>query len=120
MIPSTYNFPKHKKGDTFNGHTFQISTGPEGGPFNYVDFSNAVAKLQLKRGAFANKALEWTSEDGSIVFDVDGKIIMNAKTGVQMDIEAGIYYYDLQVVLGNGVTNTYLTGTFEIVNDYTR
>ena len=45
---------------------------------------------------------------------------MAQKTGEQMQINRGVYKYDLQVIHANGITNTYVEGTIEIVNDISR
>lgn len=109
-----------KRGDTFNGHSFGISviTPPSTTPVP-VDFSGAVIKLQVRKAAGYPVVLEWTTANGSIT--VAGNIItMQPKTGAAMDIEAFKYVYDLQVLLSNGVTNTYVQGTFEIIDDISR
>jgi len=117
MTPGVYNFKPHKRGDTFNGHQFEVSLNSVP-----VDFTGATIKIQLRRKAGVASVLEWSTADGSITISGPSSNIINmgVKTGLQMEVEAAKYLYDLNVVLANGVTNTYVEGTFEIVNDITR
>lgn len=118
MTPGTYNFPNHRRGDTFNGHSFEINQN--GDP---VDFTGADIKIQFRTtGESRNIILEWSTDDGSITISGgdDNVINMAAKTGEEMDVTPGTYKYDIQVILASGVTNTYVKGSMKIVNDITR
>lgn len=117
MTPGTYNFPKQKRGDTFAGHSFEVFD--DGVPVNFV---GADIKLQVRKNSNQPIVLEWKTSDASIIISgaSNNIISMAAKTGTVMDIEGFPYLYDVQALLSTGVTNTYLEGTFEIVNDITR
>lgn len=117
MTPGTYDFPAHRRGDTFNGH--QIEINQNGAP---VDLSGAAIKIQFRTRYAQRLALEWSTADSSItVSGASNNVIeMSAKTGDQMNIGPGIYTYDIQVILPSGVTNTYVEGSMEIINDVTR
>lgn len=116
MTPGTYNFPNHRRGDTFNGHTFEISQN--GDP---VDFTDAEILIQFRASPISNVVLEWSTEDGITISGAENNVInMASKTGEEMDIPAGTYKYDIQVVLSNGVTNTYVKGSMKIINDISR
>lgn len=117
MTPGTYNFPSHRRGDTFNGHTFEISQN--GTP---VDFTDADIKIQFRTTSQSNVVLEWSTGDGSITISGGDNNVINmaSKEGSEMDIKAGTYKYDIQVVLPNGVTNTYVKGVMKIINDISR
>lgn len=114
MTPDKYNFKPRKRGDTFNGISFEISRNDLP-----VDFTGATAKMQLRRTPLDEVVLEWNSESGSITF-LDNVITLGEKNKTQMLIPAAVYLFDLEVTLGNGVTNTYVEGTFEILNDITQ
>lgn len=114
MTPGKYNFPPHRRGDTFNGHTFTILE--DSLP---ADFSGATAKIQLRRNAYSDVALQWATGGFGISFDTN-KVIMEPKPGTDMDLEPGLYLYDLQIIKIGGIVNTYVEGYFEIVNDITR
>jgi len=117
MTPGTYKFPPHRRGDTFNGHMFEITQNDLP-----VDFTDAEIIIQFKSTAASKPVLQWLTSDGSItVSGAENNIInMAQKTGEQMQINRGVYKYDLQVMHANGITNTYVEGTIEIVNDISR
>lgn len=118
MNPGTYNFPHHRRGDTFNGHSFEINQN--GDP---VDFTGAEISIQFRTtGESRNIILEWSTDDGSITISgAENNVIeMDAKTGEEMNVTPGTYKYDIQVILASGVTNTYVKGSMKIVNDITR
>src|ERR1700752_360837 len=103
MTPGTYNFPSHLRGDTFNGHSFEISQN--GDP---VDFTGAEISIQFRTTANSRRIiLEWSTFDGSITISgaENNVIYMGVKDGDEMDIPPGTYKYDMQVVLASGVTN---------------
>lgn len=117
MTPGVYYFPNHQRGDTFNGHTFEISQNSEP-----VDFTDADILIQFKATPQSKAVLQWSTDDDSITISGDDNNVINmaSKTGDEMDIPAGTYKYDIQVVLSNGVTNTYVKGSMKIVNDISR
>ena len=43
MTPGTYKFPAHRKGDTFNGHMFEITQNDLP-----VDFTDAEIIIQFR------------------------------------------------------------------------
>lgn len=106
----TYNFPDHKKGDTFNGVQFTVLVNNVA--FNIV---NAEIKLKLRKTAQANPVKTMAVGTGititngaSGVFKVDEQII---------DIEAATYLYDIQIKTVGGVVKTYISGTWKIMQD---
>jgi len=118
MTPGTYNFPSHRRGDIFNGHSFEINQNG-----NPVDFTGAEIKIQFRTTPESRHVvMEWLTSDGSITISGVGNnfINMEARDGEDMDVLPGVYKYDIQVVLSNGVTNTYVKGSMKIVNDITR
>ena len=118
MIPGNFNFPHpFKRGDTFNGFQFEILQDDL--PVNLV---GSTIKIQVRKNRQTAPVVEWLTSDGSITIGgVDNnEINMLAKTGAQMDIEEGTYQYDVNVLLASGVTNTYVEGRFQIVNDFSR
>lgn len=123
MTPDTYNFftdpvtgevRPQRRGNSFNGMTFTILVNSVP-----VSFVGASAKLHVKRASEDSPVLEWNSDDGSITF-AGNVITLQPKTGAQMNVEPGVYIYDLLVLHSNGVSNTYVSGTFEIVNRVTK
>ena len=117
MTPGIYNFKPHKRGDTFNGFMFEVTQD-----FIPVDFTGAVITIQLRVKPGSAVVLEWKTSDGSITISGAGNNIinMNEKTGPEMNVAPNTYKYDINVVLANGVTNTYVAGIFPIVDDISR
>ena len=118
MTPGIYSFPNPlKRGDTFNGHQFEVLLNSVP-----VNFTGAVVKIQARRVPGSKVILEWTTANGGITISGASNNIINmeTKTGLQMEVEPGTYMFDLNVVLSNGVTNTYVEGTFIIKNDISR
>lgn len=62
------------------------------------------------------------NDDGDVIHDaimiVDGYTVSAQPIDTQ-GIEPGVYKYDLQVFLSNGVTRTYVFGTVTLVQDIT-
>ena len=119
MIPGIYNFTlPQKRGDTFNGFQFEINVEVNG-VLSPVDFTGAVIKMQVRKNRQTAPVAEWLTSDGSITISGvnNNEINIAAKTGPQMDIEEDTYLYDINVVLANGVTNTYVEGRFSIGNN---
>src|SRR5688572_20158227 len=97
MTPGTYNFPTHRRGDTFNGLQFEITQN--GDP---VDFTGANIKIQFRSTPESKRiAFEWSTDEGSITISGGSNNVINmaAREGAEMDITPGTYDYDLQVVL---------------------
>lgn len=118
MTPDTYNFPNHRRGDTFNGYQFEINQN--GDP---VDLTGADIKIQFRTTPESrNVVLEWSTEDGSITISgAESNVInMGIKEGSEMDVAPGTYKYDIHVLLSSGVTNTYVKGSMKITNDISR
>lgn len=118
MTPGTFNFPKHKRGDTFDGFGFVVTSN--GG--NPVDFTGATIKIQFRTKPDSDVVMEWLTSDNSIVITGANNNIINMqpKTGLQMDIKAGTYRYDINVLFPTNITRTYVEGEMQIVDDYSR
>lgn len=121
MIPGKHNFVPHKRGDTFNGHSFEIFVKVNE-VLTPVNFTGAEILIQVKITPESNYILEWSTSNGGVTISgaLNNVINMNVKTGLQMRIDPGIYQYDINVLLSNGVTNTYVEGTFVVVNNISK
>lgn len=115
MTPGTFNFPKHKRGDTFDGFAFRL-TQNGGTP---IDFTGATILIQFRKKPDGDIVLEWKTSDGSITI-AGNQINMLAKTGAQMDVASGTYKYDINVLFPTNVNKTYIEGEMQIVDDYSR
>lgn len=105
---STYNFPNHKKGDTFRAR--QINFG-----FN---ITGAIIKMQFRIAGASTVSFEWSTVDNT--FNVT-----NATTGIVtmskriLDFKPAKYVYDLQITDSNGNVTTYFEGSILITQDIT-
>lgn len=113
MIPATYNFSDHKRGDTFEGVDFTILLNNEP-----VNLTGAVIKAQLKKTSISNVAAQWSTEDGSITITGAGNNVVRLQTKV-IDIPAGVYSFEIQTN-NNGLIQTWVAGLFPVLNDITR
>lgn len=114
-IPTTYNFPDHYKGDTFNGMQFTLKdTVSE----DAIDLTDVLIYIQFRRG----------SKIGQIVKDLSigqGITLTDAINGIfRIDPfinnwAVSIYFYDVQMKFANEVIRTYVTGTQNLVQDVT-
>jgi len=106
-----YNFPDHRKGDTFSGTTFQVNV--DGTPLN---ITGATIKMMMKHKKKNVKKL-LTSYSGITIsnpssgeFKIDRQII---------DTDPGEYVYDIEIELADGTVKTYIKGSWTIKQDIT-
>lgn len=107
-----YNIPDHLRGDTWNGIT-SISLSKDGIPLN---LSGANILMQFRKDIDSPVNLELSSDNGGIVItdDINGLISIPP---ILITMQYGTYQYDLQVVLSDGYTKTYMKGIWKIVGD---
>ena len=113
MIPATLNF-SHYKGDTFLEVPFEILI--DAVP---LDLTDALIKMQLRRNYEKDIALEFSTINNKIEI-VDASLGTFKIVEQIINIEAFEYIYDLQITLADGVVDTYIKGSFNIINDVTR
>lgn len=101
----------HKKGTTFDVWTLQIIIDEVN-----ANLTGAVIEMQLRKEAGQPIALNLTSVGGdgititeplNGIFQIDEQII---------DIPARVYHYDIKITFSNGVTRTWISGKFNVVN----
>jgi hypothetical protein len=118
LKPYKYNFTDITRGDTYKGATLTVTNITTTLP---IDLTGVSIKMQLKKCGMNNVpyALELSTANGILT-------ITDAVNGVfeigqfSMNIEAGKYDYDLQFTFAGGVVQTYMYGTWNVVNDITR
>ena len=85
---------------------------------NPIDLTAYTFKAQVKRAKGSNDSI-LTFEDGDFTKDASGNLTMT-KSSAEMDLEAGVYYYDMQTTkTADGTVSTWLGGTFTIQSDVT-
>lgn len=105
-----------KKGDTFTEVPFVINI--DGVP---LDLTGATIRMQLRVDYGGKVYLDLKSDvaDGGITitdatngaFKIDERVI---------GLEARSYKYDIEITLASGEINTWIEGTFKVINDVTR
>jgi hypothetical protein len=112
-----YNFPDHYSGDTFKGIS-SITLLENGIPIN---LTNCGVYAQFR--SITNLANPVVFEFSS---DLQNVIIISPSLGMitipeqMIDVPAGDYDYDLQVIFPNGYIKTYLKGRIKILPQTTR
>jgi hypothetical protein len=107
-----YNFPEHVKGDTFDGvlFTIKVNTVP-------LDLNSAHIKMDLRLEPLGVVAETFSDGAGITIYNAsDGQFVFDAQI---IDIDAGNYYYDIEITLSNNVVKTYITGRWTILQDIT-
>jgi len=105
---TTYNFPNHRKGDTFKAR--QIVLG-----FN---ITGATIKMQFRLAGASNVSFEWSTVGSTFVVTdaATGTITMNKRI---LDFKPATYVYDFQITDSNGDVTTYFQGSILIEQDIT-
>lgn len=87
-----------KQGETFKASiTWKDSSGTP------VDLTSANARMYLKRSLQGEKLFELTNFNNRIVIEpTNGKLILQI-SAVDTSTLSGVYYYDLEVVIGDYV-----------------
>lgn len=105
---TTYNFPTHKKGDTFKAR--QINFG--------FSVAGCIIKMQFKIEGASTVSFEWSTVDSSFLVTnaTTGLVTMNKKI---LNFKSATYLYDLQITDSNGNVTTYFEGSILITQDIT-
>lgn len=115
MTCGIYNFPTHIKGDTFDGALFTISLNATA-----IDLTDAIITMDLRETKNGVSVKRLTSVgDADITIDIDptlGKFSINNQI---IDVDAGRYYYDIQIEFPDNTVKTYVSGTWLITQDVT-
>jgi len=108
----TYNIPDHLRGDTWNGFP-SISITRDGNP---LPLSGANVLMQFRKDVDSPVALELSTDNGGVTITDPINGVLSVPP-VLITMQYGTYHYDLQVVLPNGYTKTYMKGNWNIVGD---
>jgi hypothetical protein len=112
-----YNFPKHISGDTWDGINI-ISLKTNESAINLLD---SIINIQVRSNANLASPIvfEFSTLDNSIIILSPSQGLINIPPQT-IDIPAGYYKYDLQIIFSSGIKKTYLTGNWEILPNITR
>lgn len=112
-----YNFPNHISGDTFKGIS-AITLLENGSPIDLTDCSVYVQFRSIFNLA-SPVVFQFLSDEGNIGVTIPALGVISIPAQI-IDVPAGEYDYDLQVMFPDGVVKTYLKGRFKILPSITR
>lgn len=85
---------------------------------NPIDLTAYTFKAQVKRAKGSAESI-LTFADSDFTKDASGNLTMS-KAASDMNLEAGVYYYDMQTTkIADSTVSTWLGGTFTIQSDVT-
>ena len=105
-----FNLPDHRTGDTFRAIDIRISINDAP-----VDLTGATALVQVRTEPTASTVSMTLST--SIHNPTQGLLKINEQA---VTLASGLYYYELQITMPGGFRESYLTGTWQILQDVTR
>lgn len=110
----TYNFPKHRRGDTWDGiNSIGISVNSAS-----VNLSNATITMELRSDYDAPVTFS-LSTTTSTIFILPSLSAFTIPP-VLINIPPAIYLYDIQIIYPSGIVKTYMEGKWEIYFDITK
>jgi len=114
-MASTYNFPTHIKGDTFDGATFNIKVNDVS-----VDLTGTIITMDLRLTLDGISQKRLTSVgDADITIALPETLGQFSINNQIIDVDAGKYYYDIQILFPDSTVKTYIRGIWLITQDVT-
>lgn len=84
---------------------------------NPIDLENATVNIQIRKGCGGTLALSLTNGNGITITGASNNQVSISKL---INIEKGMYRWDMQITYVNGVVKTYIEGDFEVQDDVTK
>jgi hypothetical protein len=114
--PTNLNLPDAIKGDTWDGIIFTVKVNDVA-----VDLGGStIITMDMRLTPTGVVAKNFTTVGGGGITILSptsaGKFQLDPW---DVDIDANIYCYDIQILFDNGETKTYIGGNFEIIQDVT-
>ena len=107
----TYDFPRHRKGDTWNARNFTVTVNDLA-----KDLTGASIAMKV-RDCDLNEMLSLSIGSGiTLTLPLEGKFTIDEQV---LDIAAGSYTYDIEITDAAGVIKTWIAGKLIIVQDKT-
>lgn len=105
-MASVYNFPNIIKGNTYRGAVITIRDENQA-PINIED---AAVSIRFRLGS--KSGTEYHDLEISITNGAGGQITIPEQN---IDWEAGVWYYDMDVITYESQVTTYLEGTIKVI-----
>lgn len=112
-MAQTYNYPDTLFGDTFEGVQFTVTVNA-----SPLDLTGATIKTEF-RDLFSG-ALVKTLEIGTGITVTDAVNGVFQVDAFIVDIPVGNHKHDVQITLADSRVKTYITGSWEILQDVTQ
>lgn len=111
-----YDFPDHKKGDTFKAVAFTLVNSETLLP---ISLEGASIQCQFRYGSRTGASVhDVNSTSGiTIIEGLAGKFKIDQLTSIYWDV--GTYFYDIEITFADGVIRTYVEGSITINQDTT-
>lgn len=117
LIGFKYDFKNIRRGDTYKGAELRVNNITQGIP---IDLTGVSIRMQMKRlhndRGQVFKELSTANGLMTITDPTDGKFTINA---FNMNIPAGQYQYDIEFTFTGNIVQTYIFGTWVVVEDVT-
>lgn len=114
MTPKKYDFKPQYKGNTFRGAELTFSNEVNG-VATPIDLTGATIEMVFKTSINSAAVKTLTINNGLKVVDAAGGVIQIDE--FMVDLPASKYLYDIKISFNSGTVSTYVTGTFEVVQN---
>jgi hypothetical protein len=113
----TYNFPDIIRNSWFPGTEFKLYS--DAAATIPIDLTGCVIRMMMKLNPTVEvPAYEFSTTNARILItNPTGGIFQ--LIGVNMEIPAGLYFYDIDITFISGRRQTYIKGQFKILQDVT-
>jgi hypothetical protein len=106
-MATTYNFPDHVLGDTFQGVTFNVVVTPIA-----INLIGAVIVGTFTMSTNKNIVHTLSTTDSQITISDATNFVISEQV---LSWPKGIYDYRIKITLATGKVKTYIEGTWEII-----
>ena len=115
MSSNRYDFPQITKGDTFDGVHFTLLVNTA-----LVNLTGAVITMDLRLTKTGASVKRFTSvNDADITIDSPGTLGVFEFNNQIIDVDAGQYFYDIQILFPDNTVKTYIEGRWTVTQDVT-
>lgn len=104
-----------KSGDNLSIKNAKFSVKVNGEYENLILYTSGVLKVRASKDETSTAIYDFTTAGGGLVF-ADGYFYL-VGSSAEMDLDAGKYWYELELVDGDGETHTAMQGLFEVEED---
>ena len=105
----------HVKGNTFRGIQYTLTDENDAA----IDLTNAAIRIQFRKNKkTGDLALTLTTNDHITLTDASNGVF-SIDNDFEIDIPAGLYYYDILFIFNSTTYRTYVWGEFTVLQNVT-